>query len=758
MTTTATPADCLAITEGETVVAGLDGPVRVVRDRWGIPHIRAGSMRDAFFAQGFCIAQDRAFQIDLYRRMARGTSAAMLNAGLLARDVQNRRLGFGRLAEAEWAHQSDDARLVLQAYADGINAALESQPRPWEFRVLDYEMSPWSPVDSLAVVKMINANAQWATKLKFGQVAARLGPDAVRALIPDLPRGTALIAPASARWTEDTHPFLADPESAMGEPDGPIPSGGGSNCWVVHGTRTASGHPMVVGDPHLAISVPAQWYVVHMECPEFTATGPCNPCYPGPVFYGHNGQVAWTMTHAQGDRWDLYRERVRQRTDGPEALFEDQWEPLQRLDETFEVRDGAAVDRTFWLTRHGPVISGDPTKDEEVVAARWGLEAPAHDTDALLAVLRARTLTEARAGFRTYDSVSGNFCFASPSGDIGYQYSGRIPKRPGWVLPVPGWDGNHEWDGDVPKDELPWEENPPGGIIMTANNRTVGQDYPHYLSFVSNRWRADRLRELIDEVDKFDTDTMRRLQGDQTSIHARDLARRFASVQVRDPGASRLRGLLDGWDGSLVPDSAAAVVYANVCDALIVRTVRAYYAQVPNVARSTAAEEYRVLYEQLLLDRPLMLMGAASWDEAIATAMADAARAIAVRHGNDPTAWRWDAEHEVLWAHNLGRDETLAKTVNVGRFAVGGDGMTPFATQTERGAASTHGVTYRQVIDLADLNEMQVCIPPGNSGQPGSPHYADQVDRWLNVDYHPLYVEWADIEAVAERTLDLLPA
>lgn len=758
MTMNVTPADCLAITEGETTVEGLDSAVRIVRDRWGIPHIRAGSLRDAFFAQGFCIAQDRAFQIDLYRRMARGTSAAMLNAGLLNRDVQNRRLGFGRLAEAEWEHQSDEARAVLQAYSDGINAAIATQPRPWEFRVLDYEMPPWSPVDSLAVVKMINANAQWATKLKFGQIAAHLGAEAVQALIPDIPRDAVLVVPAGARWTQETHPFLADPESAMGEPDGPIPSGGGSNCWVIHGSRTASGRPMVVGDPHLAISVPSQWYVVHMECPEFTTAGPCNPCYPGPVFYGHNGHVAWTMTHAQGDRWDLYRERIRQGADGPEALFEDHWEPLERVGETFEARGRSPVTRSFWLTRHGPVISGDPTQDDEVIAARWGLEAPTHDTDAMLAVLRARTLEEARAGFRTYDSISGNFCFAAPSGDIGYQYSGRLPKRPGWVLPVPGWDGRHEWVGDVPKDELPWDENPPGGVIMTANNRTVGPDYPHYLSFVSYRWRADRLWELLNEVETFDTDTMRRLQGDQTSIHARDLARRFAAVEVSDAGAAQLQGLLEAWDGTLGRDSAEAVAYANICDALIASTVRAYYAQVPNVGASTAAEEYRVLHEQVTGDRPLMLMGAATWDQAIALAMAEAAHAIAETHGNDPATWRWGAEHQVLWAHNLGRDEAIAATVNVGLFEVGGDGMTPFSTQTERGAASTHGVTYRQLIDLADLNEMQICIPPGNSGQPGSPHYADQVERWLNVEYHPLYTRWEDIEASAEQTLELRPA
>ncbi len=758
MTKTPNPAECLAIIDGETTVEGLERPVRIVRDRWGIPHIRAETTRDTFFAQGFCMAQERAWQIELYRRMAHGTSAAMLGPGLLRRDVLNRRLGFGRLAELEWEAQSAEAHTVLQAYADGINAAIATQPRPWEFRVIDHQMEPWSPIDSLAVIKMVNANNQWASKLRFGQVAAHLGLDAVRALIPDLPPGAALIAPAGARWEWEAHPFLADPESAMGQPDGPISAGGGSNCWVVHGSKTTSGKPLVAGDPHLALSVPGQWYVVHMECPEFVAAGPCNPCYPGPVFYGHNSHIAWTMTHAQGDRWDLYREQIRHGADGPEARFRDGWEAVQRIEAGFEVRDGDPVNETIWLTRHGPVISGNPEQDDEVVAARWGLAEPAHDTDAMLAVLRARTTSEARAGFQRYDSVSGNFCFADGAGDIGYQYAGRIPKRPGWVLPVPGWDGDHEWDGDVPREELPADENPASGYIVTANNRTTGPDYPHYLSYMSTRFRADRLRELMDPIDRFDADTIRALQADQTSIQAREVSARLAATPTDDPGAQELQALLRGWDGHLHVDSPAAVAYAHACDGLLERTVTPYFAQVPNVAENTAPESYRILSEQLLGDRPLMLMGYPSWDAAAAEALAGASRTARAAHGNDPARWRWGTEHRVAWAHNLGRDPELAALVNLGEIEMGGDATTPFNTQTERGAASTHGVSYRQILDLADLGTAQICIPPGNSGQPGSPHYGDNLDRWREVEYQPLTTQWDDIDRSAEAVLQLVPA
>ncbi|MEE9279473.1 MAG: penicillin acylase family protein [Myxococcota bacterium] len=752
------PEDCLARHAGDAEVPGLDASLRIVRDRWGIPHIQAGSARDAFFGQGYCIAQDRAFQLELYRRMAYGTSAALLNRGLLPRDRQNRRLGFGRLAAREWEAQSDAAREVLQAYADGINAALASNPVPYEFRLLGHEMLAWSPVDSLAVIKMVNSSAQWASKLRFAKVAAVLGAEAVAAQVPDVPLDSALITPSGARWQREAHPFFEDIESAMGEPDGPIPAGAGSNCWVIHGSRTDTGAPIVCGDPHLAVGIPAQWYVVHLECPEFTVAGPCNPCYPGPHFYGHNTRVAWTMTHAQGDRWDLYRERVRQSAGGPEVLTPDGWTRLARRDETFEIRDDEPVTITVWETPHGPVLRGDPARDGEVLAARWGLAVPTHDVDAMNALHRSTNVVEARAALRLYDSISGNFCFADTAGDIAYQYVGRIPKRPAWLLPVPGWDGEHEWRGDVPKEELPSDENPANGFIVTANNKTTTPDYPHYLSYAAAVFRADRLRELMDATDVFRLDEMPRLQGDVTSLHARAVARFLTSFEARDADARSLQAILEGWDGHMGVDSAAAAVYAETCQRLARNTVRRYYSAVPDIPALATPEARRVLFEQLTKKSPLMLGDYPSWEAAAEAALAQAAAKLRERQGPDPSAWRWGADHKMGWSHNLGRDPELRDLLDLPPTEVGGDGMTVFNTATAYGATAASGVSFRQIYDLADLNGARICIPPGNSGQPGSPHYADNVGRWRDVEYHPLYIEWSDIETHAEAELKLSPA
>ncbi|MGD9891377.1 MAG: penicillin acylase family protein [Dehalococcoidia bacterium] len=754
---TVRPEDCFAQIDGDLTLEGPRAPVRIVRDRWGIPHIAAESAADAFFAQGYSIGQDRLFQLELRRQMALGQAAAFLNKGLLATDRINRRIGFLRHAEREWEVQSDESRMILEAYSAGINAAIATQPRPFEFHVLDHEMAPWSPVDTLAIMKMVAVGHQWASRLRYAKVAAALGVEALLNLLPDHIPGMALITPSGARWTEEAHPFAHAADLLIEEPEGTVAAGGGSNCWVIGGARTTTGAPIVCGDPHLSIRIPPEWHVVHMTCPEFTVAGPCTPGAPGPLYYGHNTRVAWTMTHAQGDRWDCYRERVRQGSNGPEARFVDRWEPLIRHAETIDVRGGEPTEETWWESRHGFIAMGDPTRDDEVVAAQWGLYEPGHDFDALLPLFTATTAEEARAALRTYDTISGNFCFADTRGDIGYQYTGRIPKRPGWPLPVPGWDGRFEWDGDVPKEELPTDANPATGYIATANNKTTTADYPHFLAFGGSPWRANRLREIFDERQTFAPDDMPAIQGDLLSTLARELVTRYLTAGVADADARAMQEMLRGWDFVVDVESAAAVVYMETTTLLLERTVLRYYGQVTDNAHAPEVDRRTILVRALRRDDPLILVDDRSWDAAIEASLAGAARSLREKLGADAARWRWGDFHWMTWRHNLGRNPELAAVLNLPDTPVGGDGATLWATQARFGRGSDHGVSYRQIFDMTDLNAARIVIPPGNSGRPGSPHYGDNVLRWLALEYHPLFIDWTDIERNAEAELRLQP-
>ena len=747
----------LSQVDGELAVDGLDAPVRIVRDRWGVPHAEAQSIHDAFFAQGFCLGQDRGWQLELYRHMAHGRAAALLNKGLLRIDKMNRTLGFGRDAAREWEEQSDDARLILQAYADGVNAAIAAGPAPVEFGLLDHEMQPWSPVDSLAILKMVSANVHWATKIGNGEVASRLGLEALQALIPDVPADAALIAPAGASWTNGAHAFadaLSDLEAEPGTRRGGLD---GSNCWVIDGAHTASGKPLVVGDPHLAFSVPPQWYVMHMQCPEFNVAGPCSPGYPGPVYYGHNTQIAWTMTHAQGDRWDVYRERVARNGSGPEAQWLDGTEPLERRDEVIEVRDEESVTHTVWSSRHGSIVHGDPASDDEVLAARFSLSEPCHDFDGMLTIFTADNVHDAREGFRRYDSISGNYCLADQQGEIGYQYTGRIPVREAQLTPVDGWSGEHEWNGDIPADELPQDLNPASGVIITANNRTTTADYPYYLSFSQTPYRADRLRQLLQGRDDWSPEDMPTVQSDQTSLHAQFVAQRVGQASGALGVSAEMHSILSNWDGHMAIDSAAALVYYEFCEQLIARTIRPFF-DAPSRLAQSSYEEMRILHEQLRADSALTLPEGKSWDEMILVALEAAAETLAERHGADRAQWQYGDAHPVTWRHNLGRDPERAARFNVGDFPKGGDGNTPNNATGLINQPADHGVSYRQIFDLSDLNGARIVLPPGNSGRPDSDHYSDHIHKWLDMEYFPLFIEWDDIAANSEGTLSLQPS
>jgi penicillin amidase len=751
------PEDCLTRIDGEIKVSDLDGPVRIVRDRWGIPHIQASSVHDAFFGQGYCVAQDRLFQLELRRHQARGATAAFINKGFLGQDQANRRNAFQRDAQREWDSLSGESRLVLEAYAAGVNAAIATQPRPFEFDVLDHTMEPWSPVDTLAIMKLVALGNQWSARIRRAKLLARHGVKAVVDSLPDHVPGMSLITPSGAKWEREEHPFLHAAERGLEEPEGPVAAGGGSNCWVLAGSRTTTGAPIVCGDPHLNIRIPAEWHVMHMECPDFAVAGPSTPGAPGPLYYGHNTRVAWTMTHANGDRWDVYREKLRQGQSGPEALYLDEWRPLSRRDEVFEVRGEGPVHETIWETDHGFVVMGDPLTDDEVLAAKWALFEPGDDFDGLLMLLRARSVSEAREGIRGYDSISGNFCLADVQGNIAYQYSGRIPKRPAYLFPVPGWDGKHEWSGWVPKEELPWEENPANGYIATANNKTTGPDYPHYLSLGGAPWRADRIHELLRTKAQWSAGDMASIQGDLTSLVARELVNRYTAFEAQDRDARRMQDLLRGWDCRVGADSKEALVYMETSQHLAALTISKTYDDDPSNAETPAEDRRSALIRALRLDDRTSLASFASWEAAIVEALRLTAASLAERFGPDESSWRWSDVHWMTWRHNLGRDRELAGVLNLPDTPVGGDGATLWATQARFGRGSDHGVSYRQIFDMADLNSAQILIPPGNSGQPGSPHYGDNIQRWLDLEYHPLNIDWADIESNAEGDLTLMP-
>jgi penicillin amidase len=472
-------------------VPGVQGRVEVIRDRWGVPHIYADSVDDLFFAQGYVTAGDRLAQMELQRRLASGRLAEVAGPAALDSDRFMRTLGLRRVAEAEWellqkdpaTHDTryQDSARILTAYTAGVNAYIETHRDrlPLEFLLLGVSPEPWTPADSLVWGKVMALSlcANFEYELARATLIERLGAGKTGELVPAYPADAPIIVPDAVSYQGLDGAALAQARSVWQVFGGP---GTGSNNWVVNGTRTASGKPLLANDPHMGIQMPALWYLVHLHGPGFDVTGGSLPGTPG-VVLGHNARIAWGATNTTADVQDLYIEHLS--TIGPQQYeFRGQWYDVQVITETIRVRDAAPQVLPVAYTRHGPIVSDvlpgvPPTM---TLALRWAsLDASATMLPAALAMDRAGNWDEFRAALRFFSAPAQNFVYADVDGNIFWMAPCDLPiRRVPSLFPLDGASGDFEWQGFVPWDELPQSENPPEHFIATANNRPVDGSYP----------------------------------------------------------------------------------------------------------------------------------------------------------------------------------------------------------------------------------------------------------------------------------------
>ncbi|MHB1415572.1 MAG: penicillin acylase family protein [Chloroflexota bacterium] len=497
---------------------GLNGPVTILRDTAGIPHIYASGFRDLFFAQGYVTAQDRLWQMETNRRTAWGRLSEVFGEAGLEADLLFRSMGLGRVAQAEEQALDGETRAILQAYADGVNAYVAhlSGVLPLEFTLLRVDFEPWRPVDSLAWGKMMawELSTNWATEVRRAALVAKLDPQRTAELMPSVPPGVVPQVPAgldlstlglSALRRLDNVTELVRPSSQGME----------SNNWVVSGSRTDTGLPFLANDPHLGIQIPAIWYEVHLVGADFDVAGLSMPGSPG-VIIGHNRHIAWGVTNTGADVQDLYVERANPDNPG-QFLYKGAWEDAQIVRETIAVRGRSApVELAIPYTRHGPIINAD-APDEPPLALRWTALEPSSLPRSVIGIDRASNWQEFRTSLGDFSSPSQNFVYADTDGNIGYQMSGSIPVRAkgDGLLPVPGWTGEYEWDGYVPFSALPSKYNPPEGLLFTANDRVVGDDYPYLITYEwAPGFRAERIKAMLAGRSSLSLQDMRAAQLD----------------------------------------------------------------------------------------------------------------------------------------------------------------------------------------------------------------------------------------------------
>ncbi|MBK6769124.1 MAG: penicillin acylase family protein [Ardenticatenales bacterium] len=767
-------------TSGMLQVAGLDGAVEIVRDAWGVPHIYATTDHDAHLALGYVHAQDRLWQMEWQRRIGAGRLSEVVGIEAVATDKFLRTLGVRRAAEAVMAELSPDALGALEAYAAGVNALLaENRALPPEFIALGVEPEPWTVPDSLVWMKMMSWNlaGNYDLELLRTRLIQAVGVEGANALMPGAPPGPDAVGAARSVGASRIDALLTLNRAI----DGRVGQRGpdiGSNGWVVAGKHTATGEPILANDPHLGAQIPSQWYLAEMNGDRLHVTGATLPGLPL-VVIGRNARVAWGLTNLGADVQDLYVERVKP-DDRNSVAVNDGWAPMTVVDAPIRVKDRPdPVPWTARSTRHGPVLSdvideraaADVTGGEDtVLALRWTALDPGDTTvDAFLALNHAANWDDFTSAMRRVVSPCQNVLYADVDGHIGHIAPCRIPIRAAGdgTLPVPGWNDSHAWTADIPFDELPQTKDPERGYIVTANQRIVPDDYPHW---ITRNWaqpyRAQRITSLLqglldsaapnrgapDSAAQLKAIDMIPIQGDQTSLYVQAILPRLRAI---DPAGDERRGaaldMLAKWDGRLDQNSAAAALVEAwlhhlgrliLLDDLPGPLLNDY---LPN--DNLQQQPRRFLADALAADDSpwcddTRTAANETCDDLARRALDGAIGDLDERLGGRMSAWRWGRVHQARYLHQPFGEVTLLRRIFNRRIANGGDAFTVNAAPSNPAEPyqQEKAPGYRQIVTLREEDVGRFSIATGQSGHPLSGHYADRLRPHRDVEYVPMTI------------------
>ncbi len=784
MTTTAAGRASLTVSDlqaavprmdGEIALPGLYAGVHVWRDHWGIPHIRAANEHDAWFAQGFVTAQDRLWAMEYDRRRAVGRWAEAAGKSAIGQDMQMRRHRLEDAARADCEAAGSRAKAMLEAYADGVNAFINSDaPLPAEYAITGISPEPWEPWHCLAIYKVRHIfMGVFETKAWRARMVKALGPERAAQLFPSYPPGQPVIIPTGADYDGEVDVGLAQllehaaNLNLIGEMDS------GSNSWAIGPERTATGGPLLAGDSHRGLDTPSVYYQNHLAGDTFDVIGNSFAGVPGFPHFGHNRWVAWCVTHTAADYQDLYIEWF---NDADPALYQSQgiWFTADVRDEVIKVRDGDDVHIRTWATHHGPVVGGDPMSGYGLALRYTAGDSGDPWTDILPAMLEAQSVNELAEAMEGWVDPVNNFVMADVHGNYGYQCRGEIPRRPGDVpapLPVPGWDGEHEWQGSIPFTEMPRNINPPQGYIVTANNRPVDADYPYYISIdFAPGYRAMRVAHGVNSIANPAAVDMGRIHSERLSIPAQAYVSALAGAPApEEPTAAEALRRLQKWSGSMDPSAVEPTIYSAMRDALLWRLLK------HNIGEDLAAMAWQPMdrgrgvflnrFKNLMTDGMStgdtdLLPEGADWPGVLKTALEHGVRTLKTKLGPDVDRWNWNRVHRARPQHPLSlATPELGTLLDPPEIPTGGDGDTPWAGSYAPGdLATVLGLSvFRYAYDPADWERSLWAVPLGASGHPASPHYSDQSEMWSHVRMAPMRYDWEGIKAAAKTEQRLRP-
>lgn len=756
--------------DGEARVQGLSAGARIVRDAHGVPSIHADDEHDLFFAQGYVHAQDRLWSMEMARRAASGRLSEMLGASTLEIDRLVRVLGLRRAAERDWSASGPEERAILEAYVQGVNAFIDAHRwrLPVEFTLLGVEPEPFSPVDTLAFSGLIDLNLgqNFWIELMRARFVAKLGAERASELLPGLSSEAPVILTDATPGKEERDPLqrflplLAAPGRAWG-----------SNSWVVHGSRSRGGKPLLANDTHLNLTQPSQWYENALHGGRFDVVGFSMPGMPM-VLTGRNARVSWGITNICADTQDVYVEHLDTSTTPARVERAGQWLPVDLREEAIGVRGSAPVQLTVRSTSHGPLLNDalGSLEHSPPLAVRWA----ALDGNRLLRALMRLNLASDWPSFREalhdWQAPPLNFVYADVAGDIGYQAAGRVPIRSSGhsgLVPASGSAGDAEWLGFLGFDELPSRQNPPEGYIVTANNEVVrGGAHPLAAECVADPFRARRIQQLLSDGRALSTDDLATMQLDTFSIVAAKLTPILTSIPLAVPLEQQALEALAAWDSRVDTESTSATIYQTLYRFLLRRLFE-------DELGADLLDEYlgagfahgRVLTD--ILETP-----SSAWfddvttparetrDDILRQSWHDAVQWLETELGHTPADWAWGRVHRVKLGHvPFGQVPFLSRIFDGPQSPARGDSFT-----VNVGDVSLHepyqmafGVSQRLLVDLASAGRALAVNSTAQAGQLWVPGARQAVDDWLAGRYHELAVGAEPAPAPGATVLRLTP-
>ena len=770
------------------VVTGVKAAVTIERDRWGIPHIFADGHRDLWFGFGYAMAQDRLFQMDYLRRKGLGRLAEILGPEGVPLDLVARTVGLNRIAKDEWMRLPTETRDLQLAFTDGVNTWIkqcgENETLPIEFDLLDYRPEPWSPIDSLA----IESEFRWYLTGRFPVIVM---PELAKRVLGDGPLYREFLlgeADEEAVVPPEAYQHLRQqlsqrPLESVGQATGD-PEGTGSNNWVVAGRHCQAGMPMVASDPHIAIEAVSCWYEAHLCGGDFNVAGMAYVGMPA-IMFGRNERVAWGITNNICSLRDLYQERTD--PEHPNCFqFDGRWEPAREVVETIHVRGTEAISRTIRFSRNGPVVDEilpPPGNTTGPVTLKWLGAFHGGWLTALLNMDRAKTVAEFREALRPWHVPTFNLVIADVTGQIAVHCAGRIPQRKTVERGYRGgWDPDQQWIGLLPFESMPHAVDPPRGWLASANNRLAGDDYPFPLfgTWIGG-YRAVRIREMIEAgiaksarggtrqssdpkshdfgYGGFTVDDFRVMHHDTVSLRAVACLPPLIAVltEVTDPQTQAALKHLKNWDGRVETELVAPALFnvfftfwskAVADERFEGATSELLAKQVEGIASRLLADDPHGWFSNSVTREPCVAKIRRVFSETLAF--------LRLQYGPDMSAWSWGRVHRMPLKHLLSTRGDLAQLLNDGGGPVKGDMITVCNTGSGPNWVANSGAGYRLIADLS-TNYLLAVDCQSQSGNPGTPHYSDQLAAWTNGEYHVLPLGRAAVSEITMQRLQLSP-